>query len=501
MTFNTILTVDSGTSRLKAALYSYEGKLLAIASRAMTVIHPFDGASEMDMCTVWDGMVECCLELSRAHPEDWKHLTGVAITGQGDGLWPVDNNGKPVRNAILWNDSRCKRLQLSNEAEITAFGIAHSISPLFVAAKPLLLKWMLENEPDRFKQVQYALYCKDWLVYNLTGRMVTERTDASTSMVNILEDQYEFGLLELLELPSKTSGFFPEIVDSLQIVGKTTQVSQDICSIPAGIPVMAGAIDVVATSFGAGARLPGDAVTTLGTTFCNQVVLTADQVSHEDVAGSTLCFMYPKRFVRVMASSNGCSAIDWARNIFMQGKDFNNIESEVSQISAGSEGIFFLPYMNGERAPFRISCAASQFSGLSPQHTPDHLMRAVYEGLVYSLKDCYSHLPTGETPIVLAGGATASKVLCQMCADILNRPMLRVPEQEFGLHGMAMSLLEAIGIGFPQLSLEERGEVFNPDEKTNAIYQEGFEIYRQLRESMVPFWKSRDAFLSNIHSR
>jgi sugar (pentulose or hexulose) kinase len=88
-----------------------------------------------------------------------------------------------------------------------------------------------------------------------------------------------------------------------------------------------------------------------------------------------------------------------------------------------------------------------------------------------------------------------------MCADILNRPMLRVPEQEFGLHGMAMSLLEAIGIGFPQLSLEERGEVFNPDEKTNAIYQEGFEIYRQLRESMVPFWKSRDAFLSNIHSR
>lgn len=501
MSLNTILTVDAGTSRLKAALYSTEGKALAIASRNMTVIHPFDGASEMDMCAVWDGMVECCLELSRAHPEEWKRLTGIAMTGQGDGLWPVDEHGKPVRNAILWNDSRCKRLQLANEAEITAFGVAHSISPLFVAAKPLLLKWMAENETDLFKRVRYALYCKDWLVYCLTGRMVTERTDASTSMMNILEDQYEFELLDLLGLPKGTAELFPEIVDSLQIVGKTTQAAQDACAIPAGIPVMAGTIDVVATSFGAGARLPGDAVTTLGTTFCNQVVLTAEQVSHEDVAGSTLCYIYPKRFVRVMASSNGCSAIDWARSVFMQGKEFCDIESGVAQIPAGSDGVFFLPYLNGERAPFRESCAAAQFSGISPQHTPSHLMRAVYEGLVYSLKDCYSHLPIGETPIVLAGGATGSKVLCQMCADILNRPMLRIPEQEFGLHGMAMGLLEALGIGSPRLSLEERGEIFTPDKIASEIYQEGFSIYRQLREAMTPFWKNRDVFLSNLHSR
>jgi sugar (pentulose or hexulose) kinase len=498
MTLETILTVDAGTSRLKAAVYNTSGDQLAFAARRMTVLHPFDGACEMDMRTVWDALVEVCFELAETAPEAWNALTAVAISGQGDGLWPVDAAGEPVGNAILWNDTRCKRLDLPNETQITAFGMAHSTSPLFVGAPTFILRWMQVFEPARFARVRHALHCKDWLVYRLTGRIMTDRSDASTALMNILKDGYEFDLLGLLGLPAATAQVFPEIVGSMEMVGSIGPAAAAACRLRSGLPVMAGALDVAAATFGAGARQPGDAVTILGTTFSNQVILSAGQVSHADVAGSTLCYLYPDTFMRVLATTNGASVIDWARKTFLPDLPLAEIENGLTEVAAGAEGIFFQPYLNGERAPFRESRAAGAFHGITPRHNAYHLMRAVFEGLAYSLKDCYTHLPAGETPVILAGGASASKTLCQTCADALQRPMLRVPEQEFGLYGMACALLETLGRTPVQPAALTHGELFTPREEAAALYQAGFEIYRQLRQSAMAFWQARDQFLGRL---
>lgn len=495
MTPRTILTVDAGTSRLKAALYSTSGEMLAFAGRPMTVLHPFDGACEMDMRAVWDGLVEVCQELSERAPREWQALAGVAITGQGDGMWPLDENGEPVGNAILWNDSRCKRLELQNEAEITAYGVAHSLSPLFVGAVPSILRWLMEFEPQRFAKIRHALHCKDWLVYRLTGRIMTDRSDASTALMNILQDRYEFDQLELMGLPRETRQVFPEIVDSLEIVGQTSPAAEAACRLPAGLPVMAGSLDVAATTFGAGARQPGDAVTILGTTFSNQVILDASQVSHTDVAGSTLCYLYPGTFMRVMATTNGASAIEWARRTLLPQASLEEMEQGIAAAPEGCEGVFFQPYLNGERAPFRESRAAGAFHGITPRHTPQHLMRAVFEGLAYSLRHCYDHLPKGDSPVILAGGASASRAMCQICANVLNRPMLRVPDQEFGLYGMASALLEKLGYVSARGAAVQEGEFFSPQAASVRRYADGFGIYRQLRDSELEFWKARDRFL------
>jgi len=299
-------------------------------------------------------------------------------------------------------------------------------------------------------------------------------------------------------LPHETRQVFPEIVDSLEIVGQTSPAAEAACHLPAGLPVMAGSLDVAATTFGAGARQPGDAVTILGTTFSNQVILDASQVSHTDVAGSTLCYLYPGTFMRVMATTNGAAAIEWARRTLLPQASLEEMEQGIAATPEGCEGVFFQPYLNGERAPFRESRAAGAFHGITPRHTPQHLMRAVFEGLAYSLRDCYDHLPKGDTPVILAGGASASRTMCQICANVLNRPMLRVPDQEFGLYGMASALLEKLGYAPARRAAVQEGEIFSPQAASVKRYADGFAIFRQLRDSEVEFWKARDRFLEQV---
>lgn len=495
MTAETLLAIDAGTSRCKAALYDLTGKPLGLAGQDMTVLHPFDGASEMDMHAVWAAVCSVCQELAEKYPTAWGGVRGVAVTGQGDGLWPLDAEGNPLGNAMLWNDNRCKRLALENEAEITRFGVENSLSPLFAGAGPRLMRWMQEFEPERLERLAHALHCKDWIVYRLTGQIVTDRTDASTAMFNILSGEYAFDLLPLLGLPLTTAAVFPAVAESTAVVGKTGAGAFVGCGLPAGLPVIAGALDVAASTYGSGARRVGDAVSILGTTLSNQVILDASQVSHEDVAGSTLCFITPQTYMRVMASNNGAGTIAWARDMLAPGKSYAALDAELAQISAGSEGLFFLPYLNGERAPFRDTRATASFAGLGLQHTPAHLLRAVYEGLAYSMRDCHAHLPPGETPVNLCGGASASAFLCQLCADVLGRPTRSIPEREFGLRGITLAWMAGMGLPVPEELDAQDSKLYLPRRALTRRYEEGYAIYKNLREASAAFWQQRDQFI------
>ena len=498
-TADTILAIDSGTSRTKAAIFDLAGNPLGIASQDMIVLHPFEGASEMDMHAVWDAVCTVCKELAQRFPEEWKNLRGVAVTAQGDGLWPLDADGKPLGNAMLWNDTRVKRLELSNEDEITRFGIDNALCPLFAGAVPMLMRWMQDFEPQRFEKLAHVIHCKDWLVYNLTGEIVTDRTDASTAMLNILTGKYEFGLLDMMEIPREKANAFPVFVDSSTVVGHSGGSAFQASAIPAGLPVIAGALDVVAATYGSGARQAGDAVSILGTTLSNQVIIDASQVSHKDVAGSTLGFITPNTFMRILASTNGAGTIDWAREALSPGQSYDELEKELNEkIPAGSEGLFFLPYLNGERAPFRETRATASFAGLNIRHNRLHMLRAVYEGLAYGMRDCHAHLPQGDSPINLCGGASKSSFLSQLCADMLGRPTRSIPKREFGLLGMAMAWMAGMGIPLPETADTAGSKLYTPRKEFTAIYDDGYEIYKDLRQTSQPFWQQRDEFIIRL---
>jgi sugar (pentulose or hexulose) kinase len=498
-TADTILAIDSGTSRTKAALFDLAGNSLGIASQDMLVLHPFDGACEMDMHAVWDAVCAVCKELAQRFPEEWKNLRGVAVTAQGDGLWPLDANGEPLGNAMLWNDNRVKRLELHNEEEITRYGIDNALCPLFAGAVPMLMRWMQDFEAQRFEKLAHVLHCKDWLVYKLTGEIITDRTDASTAMLNILTNKYEFDLLPLMGMPREKATVFPQFVESTTTVGQTGTLVFSACALPAGLPVIAGALDVVASTYGSGARQTGDAVSILGTTLSNQVIIDASQVSHEDVAGSTLGFITPNTFMRILASTNGAGTVDWAREVLSPGRGYDELEAELEEkIPAGSEGLFFLPYLNGERAPFRDTRATASFAGLNIQHNRLHMLRSVYEGLAYGMRDCHAHLPQGDSPINLCGGASRSNFLSQLCADVLGRPTRSIPKREFGLLGMAMAWMAGMGLPLPDISKAAESKLYSPREELTAIYDEGYAVFKELRQASQAFWQQRDQFIYRL---
>jgi sugar (pentulose or hexulose) kinase len=489
------LAVDAGTTRLKAALLDARGRQRDQAGASLPPSYPFDGASEMDMEAVWDALCGLTRMLAERNPGSWPDLAGMAIAGQGDGLWPVDRGGRPVRPAILWNDTRAKRLDLPDLPELQRYCAGHGVTPLFSGAMPLLLLWLRRQEPEQYARIHRALHCKDWLNYRLTGELATDFSDASTAVLDVAEGRYDPGLLERLDLPGAL-GLLPEPRPSSAPLGRVTAAAAARTGLPPGLQVMAGALDVAAVAEGAGAVHSGSAVTIVGTTLCNEVVVGPGQAPNADGLGSTLCHVRPELYLRLMATSSGTSSLDWARALAAPGLSFAQVEAELARIPPGCDGALFHPYLHGERAPFRNALACAGFYGLTALHTPMHLLRAAYEGLALSFHDCLRHLPqVGE--LAVTGGGAASDLLCQMFADCLERPVRRPGFPELGLAGAAR--LVWAGLGFAgEMPLEEPmpARVFAPDAGRHAVYERMYALSVDLRAGLEPYWRAREDMLS-----
>ena len=193
------------------------------------------------------------------------------------------------------------------------------------------------------------MHCKDWLNYNLTGVIGTDFSDASTAALDVLERRYVGELFERLGLPGALA-LLPEPRPSAAPLGRVTRAAAERTGLPEGLPVMAGALDVAAVAAGAGAVRPGDAVTVVGTTLCNEVVLERAQVDPADPRGSTLCHVLPDRWLRLMATSSGTSSLDWARRQLAPDLTFARLEAELAGIPPAA----------------RASCSSRSCTGSAP---------------------------------------------------------------------------------------------------------------------------------------
>jgi sugar (pentulose or hexulose) kinase len=350
----------------------------------------------------------------------------------------------------------------------------------------MLLLWMKQCKPDAFARVRWVLHCKDWLNLCLTGKVITDGSDASTSLLNVRTTRYEHGLLDLLGL-NGSAACFPPVGKAGDTVGQVTPDAARQSGLPQGLAVILGGIDVAVMAAGAGVITPGEAMTIIGTTLCNQVVMSEAQVDHRDPRGSILQHVVPDAFLRLMATSSGTSSIDWARQTVAPGLSFAELEAGIAAIPLGSEGVMFQPYLYGERAPFRDPAATAGFYGLSARHTPLHMMRAVYEGLAFSFAECYQALPPVSSVTVTGGGAN-SNALCQMMADNLGKPVRRTGIPELGIYGGFAVLRSSLGLknAAPEFSRE-----FLPDEKRHQRYVKLFDLFTGLRKSMQAYWSSR----------
>ncbi|MEL7604066.1 MAG: FGGY-family carbohydrate kinase, partial [Bacillota bacterium] len=280
----------------------------------------------------------------------------------------------------------------------------------------------------------------------------------------------------------------PEIRRSTDIVGFVTAEAAQATGLPPGTPVIAGALDAAATAFGAGAYQKGDACTIFGTSLCNIAVQSAGEVSHANPCGSTLCGVAPDTYLRMMSTNNGSAFLDWAKGMFAPDLSFEELERQVSAVPMGSSGLLAHPYLNGERAPFQDASASGGFYGLTAGHTRMDVMRAAYEGLILSLKDCYREIPSSFTRAFVAGGGANSDLLCALAASAICVPVHRPRQNQLGICGIAAAVRYALGYAAKLEPPAFDGDTFLPNEQDAEMLNRLYAQYVALREQLRPHW-------------
>ncbi len=499
-----LIGIDAGTSVIKAALFDLHGNEVNRGARNVPITNPTPTQAEEDMKEVWVAATEAiaqCLTGSGVAPEDIKALS---LTGQGDGTWMINEKGKPIGPAILWTDGRAGAQvdQWYNDGTVTKQFKISGTGP-YAGTSSAVLRWRKDHELDRIKDAT-QLWCKDWIGYKLTGFVATDPSDASLSGVDVVTRDYSDKVLDtwgILELKS----VFPKIIAPTAMLGTVTKKAAGITGLPEGLPVYKGQMDITASSLGVGVARPGDCMAVIGTAGIVTVATDdpANATDPEDVG-----WMIPhtdKTSIRAMGMSFCTPNLDWYLREFgfrfrdeaqaqAGGNLYEYLDKAVTAVPVGSNGVIFHGYLapGGERAPFTKADARGSFNGLNNAHTRFDMLRAVYEGVAYGIRDCLDSIPIPVEVVRMAGGGANSHVWAQIFADVLGRRIVIPAGTEFGAKGAA--IVAGIGSG----EFESYGQAvdetvhmvreYEPNLENTAKYDRFFAVYRKIRTAMLDIW-------------
>lgn len=503
-----LLGIDSGTSVVKSVLFDLDGHEVAVARREMPIISPFEGASEVDMGAVWALTAETIRQVMQAAAG--RNVAAVGISGTACGFWGVDASGQPVRNAILWNDARASDVLMQWRADGTLTTVFQRTGNSLFPGYPLpILRWLQDNEPAVLARTRWLLFHKDWLSWHLTGTFQTDVSDISYFPGDLPACDYPHDLLALVGL-AHLSNRLPPILESSAVIGLVTAAASQETNLPIGTPVVAGAVDVVASLLGGGTYRVGQASTVLGTSMLNTLIV--DQTSLDPPDTGVQAIIPQQRYARSLVNTSGTLCMDWMIEHLapedvqqhVKAGDYQPLEAIAASAPHGSKGLIFLPYLNpaGIVTPFAEPSARGMFFGLSSEHTRAELIRAVYEGVALAMRDCYAVTGQPLTEITLVGGGARSAFWSQLFADVTGKH-IHVPEgSEFGARGVA--LLAGVGAGvYPSLDDAVRravhsGHVYEPQPNVTALYDAIYPLYRHLSRSARESWLLRRDILKEI---
>ncbi|MGW0565126.1 FGGY family carbohydrate kinase [Streptomyces sp. NPDC003016] len=477
-----IIGVDIGTSVTKAVAFGSEGTPLASAARRSSVVRLPGGRVEQDP----DDVVRTVAEVIR---ETTAALAGppaaLALTGQGDGLWLRDADGRAVRPAISWMDSRASDLVarwLEDGTVQEVYG--HTGSGMFPGCHAPLLAHLQEHEPQTLRRAATAGYCVDAVAQRLTGRVSVDASDATLPFLDPVSRTYSTKALaacgledqaHLLPLPAA-----PGTVLTLDAHGA------GLLGLPTGLPLTAGPYDLPACAAGSGVREMGDGLLIVGTTLACQVL--TDRVRTDgsaEPAGMWLCTPDPDRWLRAMPAMVGTAALEWF--LALTGATTADLDGLLADSPPGAKGVTALPFLSGagERAPFVDPAARGRFDGLTLAHTRADVVRAMCEAIGYAARHCLETAGLTGT-LAACGGGTRSGPWAQLFADVLGRPV-RIPlENEVGALGAVRVARRFLGEG-PETEPQSFRTV-EPCRASRAVYEDGYAAYRSALEGARAQW-------------
>ncbi|MCI8637751.1 MAG: carbohydrate kinase [Coprococcus sp.] len=492
-----LMGIDNGGTFVKAGIVDENGNILAVAKEPVHNLTPQPGFTEREMEELWNQnakVIRRALATSQIPPEEIK---GLSFSGHGKGLYLIDREGRPAYRGILSTDTRAWEYIKRWEQDGTKEKVYQKTFQDILACQPVsLLAWLKEHEPQAYESVQYVFSVNDYIRFRLTGQANGEYTALSGgNLVNLNTFQYDRELMELFGLGEIYSKL-PPLVYSGELCGTVTEEAAGQTGLSAGTKVAAGMFDVDACGLAAGLDHEEPLCMIAGTWSINEYIVKAPITNGTVALNSMYCI--PGYFLIEESSPTSAGNMEWFINQFLSHeKESSNIyeltNRWVEETDPKENKIIFLPFLNGSNED---PLARGTWIGLTDFNTKAHMIRAVYEGIVFShITHVKRLLQNRKAPnaIRLAGGAANSSVWVQIFADALQIPIETVICKEQGILGAAIAA--GVGTGVFQDYQEATAKTVQvrqtvwPRQEYAKIYQEKYERYQKVIRSLSGVWK------------
>lgn len=503
-----LLGIDIGTTGVKAALFAVQdGRALSSAFVDYPLYHPHPGWAEQQPEDWWQATlvsIRRCLVEGAQEGVSPAEVRGVGLSGQMHGVVLLDESYRVLRPCIIWADQRSEAQCQWMTGRVGASRLIDLVSnpalPGFSAPKAL---WVRDNEPEIFARARTLLLPKDYIRFRLTGTLAMEISDAAgTCLLDVKRGEWSRAVLNAIGFDP---ALLPPVVPADTIAGEITSEVEQLTGLPAGLPVAGGGADNACGAVGNGVVRPGLALVSIGT---SGVVLTHADSPQVDRSGPvprvhTFNHAVPGAWYLMGVTQGAGLSLRWVRDNLglperalerWTGLDaYELLAKEAEGVPAGSHGLLFLPYLQGERTPHLDAYARGGWIGLTASHDRRHLVRSVLEGVAFSLKDCFSILAEQGLPLEqvrATGGGAKSSLWRQIIADVLDVELVTTSAQEGPASGAALLAGVASGV-YASISQACEATVrvvesTTPGPEHARVYTSLYEEFRSLYPALKP---------------
>ncbi len=486
--------IDVGTGGTRALLVDAQGRVKAgftAPHEDIIMQHPLWAEQRPE--NWWDAAQGAIRGVLKQAGAAGSSVRGIGLSGQMHGLVMLDEANAVIRPSLIWCDQRS---QAQVDAVNSKLGreriLQYTANPVLTGFTLPKLLWVRDHEPRNFERLRKVLLPKDYLRFRLTGEHATEVSDASgTSMFDVVNRRWSYDMMDALGLDR---GILPTCTESSEISACVSAAAAEATGLAPGTPVAGGGGDQASSAVGNGIVEPGIVSDTLGTS--GVVFAHMEKVAY-DPQGRVHTFCHAVRGKwHVMGVTQGAGlSLQWFRNQLAPGTDYDALTAEASGAPAGSNGLYWLPYLMGERTPHLDALARGGWIGLTAKHTRADLIRALLEGVSWSQKDCLDiieALGVRVESVRASGGGAKSPFWRQMLADIFDKRVVVLETQEGSAYGAA--LLALVGTGafasVPEACRVAIHEVesVSPNAETAGLYRRGHEVYKALYPALKPLY-------------
>lgn len=504
MAKNYLLGIDIGTTGTRSLVINEDGSIIGSAVKEYPLYTPKPGWAEQEPEDWYDATIQTIKEVLEKNEIKGSDIKAIGLSGQMHGSVFLDKNNEVIRPAILWCD---QRTEPQCQEIYNIFGYENFIKLSYNKALPGFtspkILWLRENESENYKKVYKILLPKDYVRFMISGVYATEVSDAAGMLLMDIKNRvWSNEILNGLEIDKN---FLAELYESYEISSRVNEKTAKLTGLLAGTPIAGGGGDNAAGNVGSGIIRQGIISDSIGT---SGVVFAHSDSPVYDPEGRlhSFCHAVPGKWHLMGVTLSAAGSQKWYYDTFGPSKSimqerpdlkkYKLLDAQAEKVSAGSNGLIFLPYLSGERSPHGDAYARGVFFGISYVHGQDHFVRSIMEGVAFSQLDCLNlmrSLGINSDKIVLIGGGSRSKIWREIICDIFETPLITLKNEEGPAFGAA--LLGGVGCGLYK-SVEEavektvrQADEIKPNSGNFPIYRKTYDIYRSLYNDLKDDFK------------